>query len=135
MTEKSKKRRNKIMSRNKTDLDLVIQTVQYYFDGMYNGDIELLKKAFHPDAFLFGYLRGDYMHFSAKDWFKVVKGRPAPSKEGEEYDMRVVSTDLTGEAATVKVADLYMGLRFTDYLTLSKIEGEWVIVNKAFHHD
>ena len=123
------------MSQEKSDLDLISHTVQYYFDGMYHGDIELLKKAFHPDAFLFGHLRGEYMHFSAKDWFNIVKERPVPSKEGEEYDMRIVSTDVTEDAATVKVADLYMGLRFTDYLTLSKVDGEWVIINKAFHHD
>ena len=123
------------MTQKKSDLDLITQTVQYYFDGMYHGDIELLKKAFHADAFLFGYLSGDYMHFSAKDWFNVVKERPAPSKEGEEYDMRIVSTDVTEDAATVKVADLYMGLRFTDYLTLSKLDDKWVIINKAFHHD
>jgi protease I len=123
------------MNQEKTDLELIAQTVQLYFNGMYNGDVESLQKAFHPEAYLFGYLRGDYMHFSAKDWFNIVKDRPVPSKEGEKYDMKIVSTDVTGEVAVVKVADLYMGLRFTDYLTLSKIEGNWVIVNKAFHHD
>ena len=35
----------------------------------------------------------------------------------------------------VKVADLYLGLRFTDYLSLVKTEGNWVIVNKVFHHE
>jgi len=123
------------MNQEKTDLELIAQTVQYYFDGMYNGDVETLQKAFHGDAFLFGYFQGNFTQISANDWFNMVKDNPAPSKEGEEYDMKIVSTDITGGVAVVKVADLYMGLRFTDYLTLSKIDGNWVIVNKAFHHD
>jgi len=123
------------MNQENTDLDLIAQTVQLYFNGMYQGDVESLREAFHPEAYLFGYLGKDFMHISAKDWFKAVDNRPIPFIEGEEYDMKIVSMDVTGEVATVKVADLYMGLQFTDYLTLSKIDGNWVIVNKAFHHD
>jgi protease I len=37
--------------------------------------------------------------------------------------------------AAVKVADLYRGLRFTDYLSLARVDGQWIIVNKTFHHD
>ena len=123
------------MAQSTSDLDLITQTVQYYFDGMYNGDVESLKKAFHPEADLFGYFQKNFMHVSANDWFNMVKNRPIPSKEGEEYDMKIVSIDMAGDVAVVKVADLYMGLRFTDYLTMSRIDGTWVIVNKAFHHD
>jgi hypothetical protein len=35
----------------------------------------------------------------------------------------------------VKVADLYRGLRFTDYLSLTKADDEWMIVNKTYDHD
>jgi hypothetical protein len=49
--------------------------------------------------------------------------------------MKIVAADVTGAVATVKVADLYRGLRFTDYLALAKVDGAWMIVNKTFHHD
>ncbi len=123
------------MSNNVSDLDLITQTVQLYFDGMYHKDLERLRKAFHSNAYLFGYLRGQPIHVSAEDWFKAVEARPVPAESGEEYDMRIVSTDITGAVAVVKVADLYQGLRFTDYLTLLKNDGNWQIINKAFHHD
>ena len=32
-----------------TNIELIQQTVQYYFDGLYHLDIEKLKKAFHPN--------------------------------------------------------------------------------------
>jgi len=123
------------MSKSASDLELITQTVQLYFDGMYRGDIGLLRKAFHPKAHLFGYLRGAFVHISVEEWFGMVESRPVPAESGEAYDMRIVSTDVTGAVATVKVADLYQGLRFTDYLTLLKTDDNWAIVNKAFHHD
>jgi len=49
--------------------------------------------------------------------------------------MRIVSIDVTGSVAAVKVADLYIGRRFTDYLSLVKMEDNWVIVDKIFHYD
>jgi hypothetical protein len=49
--------------------------------------------------------------------------------------MKIVSLDITGNEAFVKVADLYLGFQFTDYLSLMKIEGVWVIVNKTFYHE
>ena len=58
-----------------------------------------------------------------------------PAETGEAFDMRIVSTDVTCQVATVKVADLYRGLRFTDYLGLARVDGQWMIVNKTFHHD
>ncbi len=123
------------MGKNVTDLELITQTVQLYFDGMYNGDLQRLRKAFHPKAYLFGYLRKNFVHISVEEWLGLVESRPVPAESGEEYDMRIVSTDITGAVATVKVADLYQGLRFTDYLTLLKANENWLIVNKAFHHD
>ena len=117
------------MDKDVSDLALITQTVQFYFDGMYHGDVERLRKAFDPKAYLFGYLGGEYVHVSAKDWFGVVESRPVPAESGEPYDMRIVSIDITGAVATVKVADLYQGLRFTDYLTLLKTDDIWLIVN------
>jgi hypothetical protein len=122
------------MSESTSDLQRIADTVQHYFDGMYHRDIGVLRKAFHPKAFLFGHLHEKFTHI-ADDWFGMVASRPVPAESGEPYDMKIVSTDVTGQVATVKVADLYRGLRFTDYLTLAKVDGNWVIVNKAFHHD
>jgi hypothetical protein len=102
---------------------------------MYHRDLARLRKAFHPQAYLFGYRLDKFLHISANDWFKMVESRPVPADSGEPYDMRIISTDVTGAVATVKVADLYQGLRFTDYLTLLKADDNWVIVNKAFHTD
>ncbi|MGD8716425.1 MAG: nuclear transport factor 2 family protein [Desulfobacterales bacterium] len=122
------------MSNQKSDLDKITQTVQYYFDGMYNSDTESLKRAFAPEAFLHGYFGGQLRHLPFDAWLKQVEGRPAPSKTGEAYDMKIVSVDITDNIAQVKVFDLYLGKHFTDYLSLIKIDDNWLIMNKMFHH-
>jgi hypothetical protein len=33
----------------------------------------------------------------------------------------------------VKVTDDFAGMRFTDYLSLLKIDGRWMIVSKLYH--
>ena len=120
---------------NTSDLHAICATIQDYFEGMYHRDLDRLRKAFHPKACLFGHYEGDFAHVPLNEWLAKVEGRPVPAEIGEPFDMRIVSTDVTGQVATVKVAGPYRGLRFTDYLTLTKVEGRWMIVNKAFHHD
>jgi hypothetical protein len=117
------------------DIQRIRQTVQLYFEGMYHSDVNKLGKAFHPSAVLMGYYSGNLAHIPLEKWLEMVAVRPAPAKNGEEYNMRLVSLDLTENVAAVKVKDLYLGLWFTDYLSLLKIDDEWVIVNKIFHHE
>jgi len=123
------------VSNNSSDLESISETIQLYFDGMYHSDAEKLKKAFHPSASLYGYLEGELAIIPLDNWLAHVRGVPAPFENGEEYDMRIVSTDVTGAVAAVKVADLYLGRRFTDYLSLVKTGDNWLIVNKTFHYD
>lgn len=111
------------------------QTIQDYFLGMHEGDTARLRRAFHPDAHLFGYYHGDYSRISLEEWLVEVTGMDKPCDTGEPFDMRIVNIDVTGRTASVKVALLYAGLRFTDYLTLIKFDGDWKIVNKSYHHD
>jgi len=118
-----------------TELELIQQTVQYYFDGLYQSDIAKLNRAFHQNSQVIGYFQGNLLFETLEQFIEFVRATPAPSRSGEEYDMRIVSIDMTGIEAMVKVQDLYLGFRFTDYLSLLKIDGEWVIVNKTFYHE
>jgi protease I len=114
-------------------LNSIGQTIQTYFDGMHFGDTSRLRKAFHPDAFLFGYYHGEFSRISLEDWMTEVEGMDKPSETGEVFDMVIVSADVTGLTAQVKVAELYAGVRYTAYLSLVMIAEDWKIVNKLYH--
>jgi uncharacterized protein YlxW (UPF0749 family) len=62
-----------------------------------------------------------------------VEGMDKPSETGEVFDMVIVSTDVTGPTAQVKVSELYAGLRYTGYLSLMIVDEDWKIVNKLYH--
>ncbi|MCP4274707.1 MAG: nuclear transport factor 2 family protein [Gammaproteobacteria bacterium] len=123
------------MDTQATDIELIQKTVQYYFDGCYHSDVEKLKKAFHPNSQVIGYFDGSLSFESLDGFLEFIKATPAPSESGEEYDMKIVSIDVTANEAVAKVTDLYLGLRFTDYLSLLKVDGNWVIVNKMYYYE
>jgi hypothetical protein len=111
------------------------ETVQTYFEGMHHGDVGRLRAVVHSDAFVAGYYQGTYTRQSLTEWMTEVEGLDKPAESGEAFDMRIVSIDISARVAMVKVAVLYLGLRFTDYLTLAKITEQWSIVHKAYVHD
>jgi protease I len=121
---------------NNVDQVLAIgKTMQDYFDGMHFGETRRLRKAFHPDAYLFGYYHGEFSRISLEEWMTEVEATPKPSESGEVFDMRIVSMDITGRTAVVRVSLLYTGLRYIDYLSLMQFDDSWKIIHKTYHSD
>jgi len=116
------------------DKELIEAVIDDYFQGMYKSDTALLTRAFHEDARITGYDEGTLINNPISGFIKFVGTVSAPEADGETFDMEIVSIDMAGDAAMVKVHDLYKGLRFVDFLTLLKFEDGWRIVNKTFHH-
>jgi hypothetical protein len=106
--------------------------VQDYFLGMYEGDVERLRRIFHPQCWLFGENRGGSHEFALSGFLDQIASESAPKAEGEPFDMRLVSIDRTGSVAVTKVEVRYQGRQYTDYLTLHKTAVEWHIVGKLF---
>ncbi len=122
------------MQNESSEHQAIYATIQDYFEGMYHRDTGRLRRAFHPSAVLFGHFKGAFVQIPLDQWMGMVEKGPIPADK-EPFDMQIVSCDITGEVAFVKVKDLYLGRRFTDYLSLAKTGGCWTIVNKTFHHD
>ena len=103
-----------------------------YLDGMIYADEAKLRRAFHPQCLLVGHF-GGRLEYDPVDLFiaQVMKGGGlAP---GTPYFAEIVSIDVAGDIAVVKSTNDFLGLRYTDYLTMLKHEGRWCIVNKAFY--
>ena len=106
--------------------------VEDYFLGMYEGDVERLRRIFHPQCWLFGESRGGCHEFPVSGFLDQFASQPAPKDEGEAFDIRLVSIDRTGSVAVVKDEVLYQGRCYTDYLSLQKTAVGWRIVAKTF---
>jgi ketosteroid isomerase-like protein len=105
-----------------------------YFNGIYNGDVSLLIEAFHSQALLFGDIKGSPYFKTATDYIEGVKSRKSPQDLGEDFKMKILSIEIGGDNAIVKAHLPMLGYNYYDYLSLSKIDNKWKIVNKIFTH-
>ena len=109
---------------------LVRQAVEAYLHGLKFNDVASLKKAFYPEAKLFFVKKdGTLGQLSQEQWYK---GFEASAGKEEKGDLKIVSVDITGNAASVKVREEYPNSIYTDYVSLLKLGGEWKIVNKVY---
>ncbi len=58
-------------------------------------------------------------------------GKPADDESQRNRSVEVL--DLTVDAAVAKVVLDYPTIKFVDYMSLLRIDGEWKIVNKSFN--
>ena len=114
------------------DYDAIAATVQLYIDGSAQGDPAKLSEGFHPDAQMYGAVGDDRYDEPITEYIKLVADSPG----GETLRARITSIVQAGDAASATVAeDGFWGtLSFVTFLTLSRIEGRWRIVNKNFAH-
>lgn len=92
--------------------------------------MELTRKAFHKDAIMYGYLNGSLSAGSIENLYAAIKQLGADAATKAEVDVM----EVVGTAATIRVVlENWHGLSFTDFHSLVKIDGQWVIVAKVFH--
>jgi len=117
-----------------SDEQQIRDTIQTYFDCMYESSADKTHAAFHPNAKITGYLEDGLHEMSVSDFADFVASQqPSAKAKGEPARLDVVSLDIAGNTAVAKVRDDYLGMTFMDTLSLLKTEGGWSIYNKLFH--
>ena len=116
------------------DKEQIESVIQLYVDSMDESNPDKVKQAFHINAKVVGYLHGDFMEMSVDDFSGFVAAQqPSPKEQGEEILLEIVSLDIAGSTASVKVRDGYIGHVFLDTLSFLEKDGSWKIYNKLFH--
>jgi putative lumazine-binding protein len=112
--------------------DAIAATVQMYIDGSAHGDAAKLTEAFHGEAQMYGAVGDDRYDEPITEYIKLMADSPG----GETLRARITSIIQAGDAASATVIeDGFWGtLSFVTFLSLSRIEGRWRIVNKNFAH-
>lgn len=108
----------------------VRQAIEYYLQGHATGNGEHHKKAFHPEAKLFWIREGQFAQRTSAEYIAGSSGKPADDEAQRKRSIEMI--DITGNAAVAKVVLDYPHVKFTDYMSLLKIDGQWKIVNKTF---
>ena len=116
------------------DIEKIENVVQLYIDSMDESNSDKVKQAFHSNAKVVGYLHGDFMEMSTDDFANFVGAQqPSPKEKGENVVFEILSCEVQGATASVKVRDKYLGITFFDTLSFISIDNEWKIYNKLFH--
>lgn len=68
-----------------------------------------------------------------KDWLKSLEDRHMRG-DIRVGKLKLESIDVTDQAAAVKLKIHFQTFEFTDYLSLLRIDGMWVIVGKIYHY-
>ena len=109
-------------------------TIQTYFDCMYESSSEKTHAAFHPNAKITGYLEDGLHQMSVEEFAAFVTGQqPSAKEKGEPARLDILSVEIAGNTAVTRVRDDYLGMTFLDTLSLLKTDDGWSIYNKLFH--
>ena len=115
---------------NVNEYDAIANAVQNYIDGGKSGKGDDMKAAFHKDATIFGYAGSDLFGGPIQKLFAWADENGSATG----LQARIASIDLIGTIAAVRLElDNWIGYRYTDLLTLLKVDGEWKIMSKVFH--
>lgn len=117
-----------------SDEQQIKDTIQTYFDCMYESSAKKTHAAFHPNAKITGYLEDGLHQMSVDDFAEFVTSQqPSAKEKGEPSRLDILSVDIAGDTAVARVRDDYLGMTFMDTLSLLKTDDRWSIYLKLFH--
>jgi hypothetical protein len=121
----------KTMKTNQQD-SLTISTAleNYYFKGIYEGDLDALRNVLHPGTLLFGDVKGQPYAKTLDVYLDGVKNRLSPKALGAPFKGTIVSIEVINSIALAKVHVKMYDFNYDEFLSFHKIDGRWVIVNK-----
>ena len=108
--------------------------IEAYYQALRTSSSDKIQSVFHPSARITGYLP-DGLHEMSLDEFSgfVEAQQPSPEQSGEQSMMEILSCEVAGETAGVRLREFHLGMVFVDTLSMLKVDDERRIYNKLFH--
>ncbi|RYY10121.1 MAG: hypothetical protein EOO04_37395 [Chitinophagaceae bacterium] len=119
-----------------TEQVAIVRTLQHYIDSSREGNGELMRPAFHPDAHIVGYVGGKLLFSPIQFLYDWIDGNgPAPDIEPDLASVEIFDTiavvRLEVRQWSGKLAG--SGVHMSDVFNLLKTEDGWKITQKMFH--
>lgn len=105
--------------------------LENYLKGHETGKKEFMRRAFHTEGKLIFMRDGKFATLTFDEYIAGMKEKPADDEANRRR--KIESVEIIGDAGIAKIVLDYPTVKFTDYMSLLKINGEWKIVNKSFH--
>lgn len=119
------------METQSKDVIAISQALEdYYFKGIYTGDVELLKQIYHPGTLLFGDVKGLPYAKTLPEYLDGVANRQSPEDSGKPFKGEILNINIVQSIAIAQLKVKMYDFNYTDFLSFHKIDGKWLIVNK-----
>lgn len=103
--------------------DAIVSTAFDYFEGWFDGDVERMDRALHPD--LVKRRAGEELGATTKERMLELTAAGAGARDGSDRRLEVEVVDVYGDIATVVVRSAV----YREYLHLVRTGDGWKIAN------
>lgn len=115
-----------------TDIRALLDLAQIYFDAAYEMDAEKFASIFHRSSSVTKVGDdGDVSVTPIEVWLAAVRNMQAPQRQGLDRHDQILSIDVVGELALLKLKLQIPPRYFTDMLSCLKVNGNWKIGQKV----
>ncbi|WP_026729646.1 nuclear transport factor 2 family protein [Flavobacterium denitrificans] len=122
---------NTIKMENQAEIAAIKDAVEnYYFKGIYEGDVLLLGSIFYPGSFVLGDVKGQPYFKTADLYLDGVQNRQSPKDSGKPFKGEIINIKVVNSIAIAEVSLKMYDFDYRDFLSFHKINGKWLIVNK-----
>ena len=118
------------MGTNQDSLAITRALEDYYFKGIYEGDINNLGNILYPGTLLFGDVKGQPYAKTLDQYLDGVAHRQSPKDSGKPFKGTIVSVDVINSIAVAKIQVKMYAFNYDEFLSFHKINNRWMIVNK-----
>ncbi len=102
----------------------------FYFKGIYEGDLDVLSQAFNTGTLLFGDVKGQPYAKTLDQYMDGVKHRQSPKDSGKPFKGKILNIKVVNSIALVEVRVKMYDFIYHEFLSFHKLNGKWLIVNK-----
>jgi hypothetical protein len=122
------------MSVDLSDVSAVRGVMERYIDATYRADVEVVRRTFHAEASMDGYLGEELLLGTPEPFFADIGSRPSMAESGAPYKAEITKIEVSGRAAAVTLEESWFfgTMRFVNYFHLLKTDEGWRIIGKAF---
>jgi hypothetical protein len=94
-----------VMNERNAELQAILKTVDLYIEGIRNGNVDMLRSAFHPRAMMYGTGGNNTTIVEIEGLYGFVAANEAPAKKGEPHQCFITAMHYAGNAASVEMVE------------------------------
>jgi hypothetical protein len=121
---------SKHMENNQDSLNISQALETYYFKGIHEGDLNVLRNILNPGTLLFGDVKGKPYAKTLDEYLEGVKNRQSPKDSGKPFKGTILSVRVVNSIAVAHVHVKMYDFNYDEFLSFHKIGNRWMIINK-----